>query len=115
MRRDPPLTDRQRALLVAIRRNTLTRNQKRDLIYELGRLWLPKEWAAEVRRFNRAEEADIAAFMIRLMKDTTGSVHDAKLKAAQRLNFHSVEAMDQSIKRAKQEEKRVGDRYKKRP
>lgn len=107
MRRDPPLDERQRALIEAIRTNTLTKNQRRDLIHELFRLWLPKAWAAEERRLNRAEEADVAGLMIRLMKaNTGGSVHDAELETVRRLDLQSVEALQQMLKRARREYRR---------
>ena len=90
--------------------NALTSQQRLYLVNELLRLWCPKAWAAEERRLDRQERADIIALMIRLTAAKVGSVADAKTEVAKKTGSQSVEAMEKRMKRARREAKRKPDK-----
>jgi hypothetical protein len=99
------------------------------LVNQLFSFWFPKDWSAHLRMFGRAEKAQEHEFIIRFFKAKKGGLlEDAKREKFKDLGFETMEAMDQSLKRARQEckhyklnsfdhleamEKRIREGYKK--
>ncbi len=95
-------------LLRLLGRNELTSPQRHYLVNALLGFWFPKWSAARERRFDRQEHADALAFMIRMARAKTASVADAKRETLSKTGSQSIEAMEQRMKRARQDARRGG-------
>jgi hypothetical protein len=116
-------------LIKALKQNTLTQWERRYLVNQLFGLCFPKKWSAHLRLVGRVEKAQEREDIIRWSKAKNGGLlNDVKREKFKDLGFGSIEAMDQSLKRTRQQlkhykpnsfdqfeamEKRIREGYKK--